>query len=101
MGWWGSWRLSEEMGWEEVPGVGGSYLNVPGASLAQSPRSQLEEAPFSPTHGAGREDEPGCGRGVAAGTQGIRHRWGADPRPTPSSLCALGQVSRASGSHLG
>ena len=39
--------------------------------------------------------------GVAAGTQGTRKRWGANPRPTPSSLCALGQVSRASVSHPG
>lgn len=39
--------------------------------------------------------------GMAAGTQRTRKHRGANPRPTPSSLCALGQVSRASGSHPG
>ena len=67
--------------------MGGSYLNVPGAGLAQSPRSQWEEAPFSPTHGAGREDEPGCGRGD--GSRHSKNQKAPGCKPQAHSFLAL------------
>lgn len=87
-------ELSEEMGWEEAPGVGGSYLNVPGAGLAQESTQSVGRRPPSPlpTRSWGER----MSLAVAGG--GSRHSGNQTPvrcRPQAHafSLCALGQVS--------